>query len=144
MLTGKKSFTFDPLLKGPNMKLKDNNMTAVNSCHSEDFEGAYGNIEMGSDVHYFEIKINHIVDTNDVMVGLTPAEKVGKDTKGRCYDKIWGWHCTRGRKNRPNTSGRYENRGEYGPYCKIGDVVGCILEFKNGLGRIIFTLNGES
>ena len=86
-------------------------------------------MKISADVHYFEIKINHIKDTNDVMIGVTPASRILKDSssRARCYDKIWGWHCTCGRKMRPKPDGKYENCGDYGSYAKIGDVVGCIL-----------------
>ena len=50
-------------------------MTATNVSSDSDFEGVFGTFPFGADTHYFEIKINHINDVNDVMIGVSARTK---------------------------------------------------------------------
>ena len=73
----------------------------------------------------------------------------GIDINKRLFDtgKFWGWICTGGRKIYPSSPGGPPTAKEYGGggcNCKIGDTVGCVFEFINGLGSLSFLRNGVS
>ena len=128
------------------MKLSNHNLTATNMSHS-DFEAVYGNIGISTDTHYWEVKINYIRDMNDVMIGVMQGQPRVSDSRMRysVYDRFYAWHATAGRKMRPNPSGNGRpEQSDYGQHAKQGDTIGCILEFKNGLGQITFIKNGVS
>ena len=146
VLVGKRSFNWDPNNKGPNMKLNNKNLTATNMSHS-DFEPVFGSISMNSDTHYWEVKINYIRDMNDVMIGVSQGMPKIIDTRNRMspYERFYAWHATAGRKMRPHPSGNGKpEQSDYGQHAKQGDTIGCILEFKGGLGQITFVKNGVS
>lgn len=57
VLVGQRSFSWSSKLSNSvRIKLSNNNMTATNFSH-DDFDGAYGNIAISSDTHYWEIKV---------------------------------------------------------------------------------------
>jgi len=65
------------------------------------------------------------------------------DIRQRPFDtgKFWGWICTGNRKIFPSAPGGPPQAKEYGGNAKIGDVLGCLLEFKSGIGHLTFLKN---
>ena len=97
---------------------------------------------MNSGTHYWEIKIEKFVELDDIIIGVA---KEGVDLKQRIFDtgKFYGWICTGGRKIYPTQPGGAPIAKEYGGCAKIGDTLGCLLEFKNNMGYLTFLKNGS-
>jgi hypothetical protein len=68
------------------------------------------------------------------------------DIHARPFDtgKFWGWICTGGRKIYPSAPGGPPTAKEYGGCAKIGDSIGVLFEFKNGMGQLAFLKNNVS
>ena len=139
------SFTWDLNNKGPNIELLNDNLTA-NKKQEVEYETVLGSISINSAQsirHYWEIKIDKFVELDDIIIGVSLK---GMDIRQRPFDtgKFWGWICTGGRKIFPSAPGGPPQAKEYGGCAKIGDVLGCLLEFKSNLGHLTFLKNGVS
>jgi tripartite motif-containing protein 9/67 len=142
---GQRSFTWDLNNKGPNIELINDNLTA-NKKSEVEYETVLGNIQINSSSsvrHYWEIKIDKFVDLDDIIIGVSQK---GMDIRQRPFDtgKFWGWICTGNRKIFPSAPGGPPQAREYGGNAKIGDVLGCLLEFKSGIGHLTFLKNKVS
>ena len=142
VFVGQQSFTWDLNQKGPNINLLNNKLTA-NKKSEVDYESVLGTMAISSGQHYWEIRIDKFVDLDDIIIGVVQK---GVDLKMRIFEtgKLYGWICTGGRKIFPSPDGVGPQAKEYGGCSKIGDVLGVILEFKNGIGSLSFLSNGVS
>ena len=143
VLVGQQSFTWNINAKGPNIKLFSGNLTANKKSEAE-YEAVLGTVPIGSGVHYWEIKIDKFVEQDDIIIGVVQK---GVDIRQRLFDtgKFYGWICTGGRKIYPSVPSGPPIPREYGGnknLAKIGDTLGCIFEFKHGLGNVSFLRNG--
>ena len=147
VLVGQKTFAWSTELTGPRIKLSNNNLTATNPTH-EDFDGVYGDIAISEGKHYWEIKIQHIRDIHDIMIGVTDVNKYAQKPdhkRYRAFDRFWGWNCIERSKVRPSGQNeRADFHDHYGQSCKIGDTIGCIMDFKDNLLQLTFTVNQVS
>ena len=142
VLVGKRSFTWDERMKGKNINLLNNNLTA-NKRGEVEYETVLGTIEISEGRHYWEITVDKFVELDDIIIGVSQK---GMDMHQRAFDtgKFWGWICTGARKIFPSSPGGPPIASGYGPNCKINDVIGCLLEFKNNMGHLSFFRNGVS
>ena len=69
-LVGKKSFTWDPNSKGPNINLLNGNLVA-NKKQEVEYETVLGTIAISQGVHYWEIKIDKFVELDDIIIGVS-------------------------------------------------------------------------
>jgi hypothetical protein len=108
-----------------------------------EYETVLGTIAINSGRHYWEIKIDKFVELDDIIIGVSQK---GMDIHSRPFDtgKFWGWICTGGRKIYPSAPGGPPTAKEYGGCAKIGDNIGVLFEFKNGMGSLSFLKNGVS
>ena len=112
VLVGKKSFAWDLNTKGPNVRLSNNNFTALNVSHG-DYEAVYGTISISSGQHYWEVKVDAIRDMDDVMIGVSPRV-ADQRSRHSPYERFYGWHATNGRKMRPHHSSGRTEAANYG------------------------------
>lgn len=104
-------------------------------------ETVLANVGFDSGSHYWEVTIDTFVDLDDIYIGVaknvvnlyTPATDTG------CF---WGWIATGEKKFEPTPEGRQINK--FGGLCKIGDIVGVLLEFNNGFASLSYYRNKVS
>ena len=79
------------------------------------------------------------------MIGVIDVNKLvakPEQRRFRPFDRFWGWDCIETSKVRPSPSDRADFVPDhYGQSIKIGDTVGCIMEFKDNLLSLSFTIN---
>lgn len=140
LLLGQKSFTWDLNYKGSNIQLLNNCLTA-NKKFEMDYETVLASVGFNNGRHYWEIKLDVFVEMEDIFVGVA---RRGVDLYTRAWDtgSFWGWICAGGRKFCPASPSPMVQ--EYGGFSKINDVVGVLLEFRDGVGSISFYNNGVS
>ncbi|CAI2381496.1 unnamed protein product [Moneuplotes crassus] len=136
VMIGKKDFHWDMAMKGRNIIIY--NQLTANKKHETTHETILANVGFDSGTHYWEITIDSFVDLDDICVGVakgnvnlyTPATETG------CF---WGWVATGEKKFEPTSEGRQISR--FGEPCKIGDIVGVLLQFDNGFASLSFYRN---
>ena len=69
VIVGKRSFTWDLNLKGPNINLLNRNLTA-NKKQEVEYETVLGTIGISQGMHYWEIKIDKFVELDDIIIGV--------------------------------------------------------------------------
>eukprot|EP01017_Pseudomicrothorax_dubius_P049567 TRINITY_DN9234_c0_g1_i1.p1 TRINITY_DN9234_c0_g1~~TRINITY_DN9234_c0_g1_i1.p1 ORF type:complete len:333 (+),score=89.79 TRINITY_DN9234_c0_g1_i1:26-1024(+) len=129
-------FSLDPTIRGEGIKLSNNNLTANKNGGDVDFQTVLGSIPMNSGRYYWEIKIDKFVDEEDLFIGVARKEV---DLNMRPLDTklYWGYMPLCARKFGPDGE-----LVEYGFSCKAGDILGVLLEFKQGVGTLSFYKNG--
>eukprot|EP01017_Pseudomicrothorax_dubius_P026543 TRINITY_DN2971_c0_g2_i13.p1 TRINITY_DN2971_c0_g2~~TRINITY_DN2971_c0_g2_i13.p1 ORF type:complete len:353 (-),score=65.49 TRINITY_DN2971_c0_g2_i13:1-1059(-) len=128
-------FAWDPSHKGSGIKLSNNNLTA-NKNGDVDYQTALGSVGFSSGRHYWELKIDKFVDEEDLFVGVA-RRNINLNMRPNDTKNFWGYMPLCGKKISPD--------GElldYGFSCKTQDIVGVLLEFKQGIGTLSFYKNG--
>mmetsp|Transcript_43391 Transcript_43391/g.51032 ORF Transcript_43391/g.51032 Transcript_43391/m.51032 type:complete len:182 (+) Transcript_43391:1-546(+) len=137
VLIGKKDFCWDFNKKGRDISLYNEKLTA-NKKHETDHETVLANIGFDSGQHYWEISIDTFVDIEDIYIGVA-KKNVGLYTRATDTGCFWGWMCTGDRKFESSPNGNHLST--FGGMCKIGDIIGVLLEFTNGIGSLFFYKN---
>jgi len=128
-------FSWDPNLKGSEIKLSNSNHT-VSKAPEADCQTVLGNLLINSGRHYWEVKIDHFTDEEDLFIGIA---RKNLDLYARPMDTkmFWGYMCLCAKKFGPD--GLIQ---DYGYQAKKGDIIGVLLEFKSQIATLSFYRNG--
>lgn len=74
------------------MELANNNFTLIK--HESTYETAFVNRILSAGSHYWEVKIDKIVDSEDVFIGVALQDKSVKNSP-RDDSKMWCYLCTK-------------------------------------------------
>jgi hypothetical protein len=103
------------------------------------YETVLANIGFDSGSHYWEISIDAFVDIDDVYIGVA-RNNVSLYTAATESSSFWGWVATGDRKfETVPVMGKQQSN--FGGMCKIGDIVGVLLEFNNGVASVSYYKN---
>ncbi|KAM3135484.1 negative regulation of SNARE complex assembly [Paramecium bursaria] len=130
------SFTWDTTKKGKSIQLSNHNLTA-NKSGEADYQTVLGTLAIGSGRHYWEIKIDKYVDEEDIFIGIAKKDIDLYVQPTSSQQMFYGYICLCGRKF--GADGQVQN---YGYNSKQNDIIGVLLEFRNGLGTLSFYRNG--
>lgn len=125
-MVGQKTFKWDLTRKGSNITLLSGQYTALKNPDNT-YETVLADINFESGSHYWEIKIDHFIDVEDIFIGITKRDinYYCKATEIGCF---WGWMCTGDQKVESTSNG--SNMSHFGGMVTIGDKVGVCLEYK--------------
>ena len=112
-------------------------MTA-NKKNDTDHETVLANIGFDSGQHYWEITVDAFVDLEDIYVGVA-KHNIGLYTRATDTGWFWGWIWTGDKKFESTPWGNHLST--FGGMWKLGDIVGILLEFNNGIGSLFFYKN---
>eukprot|EP00331_Platyophrya_macrostoma_P005446 CAMPEP_0176408176 /NCGR_PEP_ID=MMETSP0127-20121128/1806_1 /TAXON_ID=938130 /ORGANISM="Platyophrya macrostoma, Strain WH" /LENGTH=343 /DNA_ID=CAMNT_0017787433 /DNA_START=28 /DNA_END=1059 /DNA_ORIENTATION=+ len=129
------SFTWDPNVKGADIKLSNNNLTATKAGDA-DYQTVLGSLQLSAGRHYWEVKIDKYGDEEDLFVGIARKEinlnAIPLETK-----MFWGYMVCGAKK-----VGSDGVLLDYGYQAKTGDIIGVLLEYKSGMATLSFYRNG--
>jgi tripartite motif-containing protein 9/67 len=129
------TFTWDPNMKGAQIKLSNNNLTCSKPPDS-DYQTALGNISLSSGRHYWEIKVDHYNDDEDLFLGIA-RKAINLYARPLDTKMFWGYMPLCAKKFGPDGA-----LYDYGFPAKKGDVIGILLEYKSGMATLSFYRNG--
>ena len=118
-----------------------NSKKTANKKQETDYENVLANIGFDIGRHYWEVTIHTLVDPEDIYIGIA-KNNIGLYTRATESGWFWGWICAAGRKFESTPVGNQSS--QFGEMCKIGDVIGLLLEFNNGIGSLSFYRNKVS
>jgi len=135
VLLAQTSFHWDPNCKGSAIQTSNNDLTITKSADA-DFQSILGNLQISCGRHYWEIKIDHFTDEEDLFIGIA---RKSLDLYARPMDTkvFWGYMCLCAKKFGPDGL-----MLDYGYQAKKGDVIGVLLEYKSQIASLSFYRNG--
>jgi len=129
------TFTWDPNVKGAQIKLSNNNLTCSKPPDS-DYQTILGNISLSSGRHYWEIKVDHYNDDEDLFIGMA-RKTINLYARPLDTKMFWGYMPLCAKKFGPDGA-----LYDYGFPAKKADIIGILLEFKSGMATLSFYRNG--
>mmetsp|Transcript_14058 Transcript_14058/g.14109 ORF Transcript_14058/g.14109 Transcript_14058/m.14109 type:complete len:193 (+) Transcript_14058:313-891(+) len=132
----RQNFFWNENKKASNIEISNNGLTALKKTEDE-FETVLANISLTSGSYYWEIKVDLLVDDDDIFIGVADGN-IPLSGHPPDLGLFWGFRCSGGKKFRPDSGIE-----DYGETAGTGDVVGVRLEYIGDNGSISFLRNGK-
>jgi hypothetical protein len=103
-----------------------------------DYETVMGQIGFSEGKHYWEITIDSYNTERDLFIGVCNERAPVHGFVLEKSDTAWGWFCSMARKMSTNVSEKY------GQHVIVGEKIGVLLEFRDGVGSLTFYQKNRS
>ena len=135
-------------------QLKNNDLHATNVATigqtvaaNLNFDTVYGSVGLTSGRHFWELRIENMLDEHAVYIGVS-SQPVTEPAHPGVWKQAgtYGWHCSRGMLRWTPQGSSEEENCQYGDTCDTSQVIGCLLLFNEKAlnASLSFSINGKS